>query len=217
MKVFTNAILTIFAGVLIAACGNYAGSKTASSAPTLNRNLPADSRPSAKQETKSKANAAVDDKQEESPKNSPNTTSNSNQTTKVKVFLIRLNDGSNWENKEAIGCGDLLVPVTRTIKPTAAPLRAAINELLSPLKDLDTKKLELENFWKGDGLKIKSLVLKDGVATIHITGNLSVAGICDEPRIISQINMTATQFPTVDKADVFLNGTPLEEAISDGS
>jgi len=71
----------------------------------------------------------------------------------------------------------------------------------------------LGNYWKGSDLKVKSVSLKRGTATIWITGTLTVAGICDEPRITEQITATARQFSSVKRVRVFVNGTPLREAI----
>ena len=216
MKVFIKAILTIIVGALFIACENSLNINNAKSADQASTNSSPNSKPTPKPEKKSNANE-VDNARDVAPKDSPKPTANSGKTTSVKIYLVRLNDGDGWDDKDAIGCGDLLVPVTRNIEPTAAPLRAAINELLSPLEGLDTKKLKLENFWKGSDLKIKSLLLKDGIATLNITGNLAVAGICDGPRIVSQISMTATEFPTVNKINVFINGTPLEDFVAHGS
>jgi hypothetical protein len=72
--------------------------------------------------------------------------------------------------------------------------------LIAPRKAPDTEKSKLENFWKESDLKLKSLDLKDGVAKIHVIGELSAAGICDEPPINS--HPIITQFPTVDYAFV---------------
>jgi hypothetical protein len=106
------------------------------------------------------------------------------------------------------------VAVTRTIKPTAAPIRAALDELLSMPEEFDDGGQQLGNYWKGSDLKVKSVSLTRGTATIQITGRLLVAGICDEPRITEQIEATAKQFPSVKRVRVFVSGTPLKEAIS---
>jgi Sporulation and spore germination len=95
----------------------------------------------------------------------------------------------------------------------AAPLRAALDELLSMPENFDNGGQQLGNYWKGSHLKVKSVSLTNGVATIQITGRLSIAGICDEPRIEEQIQAAAKQFPTVKTVRVFINGIPLKEAI----
>src|SRR3954469_3994201 len=47
----------------------------------------------------------------------------------VKVYLVAVGDEGKMGRK--IGCGDSLVAVTREIKPTVAPLKAALLELLA--------------------------------------------------------------------------------------
>lgn len=128
----------------------------------------------------------------------------------IKVFLIAV--GDNGAAGKKIGCGDSLVPVTRTIKPTTAPLTAAIRELLS-ISTQPEGTPKLENFWKGRNLNVRGVSIRNQVATIHISGKLSVAGVCDEPRIQSQIEETARQFPNVKKVRVFIGNRTLADAI----
>ncbi|MDQ2920512.1 MAG: hypothetical protein M3R52_02680 [Acidobacteriota bacterium] len=72
----------------------------------------------------------------------------------VKICLVALND--NGKTGKKIGCHDSLVPVTRTIKATVAPFRAALEELLStPPETGDNPKLL--NFWKGRNLEVRSV------------------------------------------------------------
>jgi uncharacterized protein DUF3828/sporulation and spore germination protein len=128
----------------------------------------------------------------------------------VKVYLVAV--GDNGRAGKKIGCDDSLVAVTRTIKPTAAPLTAALRELLAtPSQPDGTPKLE--NFWKGRNLKVESVSIRKHVATIRMSGELFVAGVCDEPRIESQVEETARQFPTVKQVRVFLGKRRLSEAI----
>jgi spore germination protein GerM len=109
-----------------------------------------------------------------------------------------------------IGCDDSLVPVTRTVKATAAPLKAALEELLSVPREYEGG---LTNSWWGRNLKLRSVSLRGGVATIRITGEIFVGGVCDEPRIEAQIKETARQFPNVRKVKVFVNEHTLAQAI----
>jgi len=51
------------------------------------------------------------------------------------------------------------------------------------------------------------------LSTIRLSGELSVAGVCDEPRIESQIDATARQFPTVKRVKVFIGNQTLAAAI----
>lgn len=131
-------------------------------------------------------------------------------TQPVKVYLVAVGDEGRTGKK--IGCGDSLIAVTHAIKKTTAPLTAVIRELLSTPQHPDGSP-NLENFWKGRNLKVRSVSLRNGTATIQISGEVFVAGICDEPRIQSQIEETARQFPTVKKVKVFIGKRTLAEAI----
>jgi hypothetical protein len=133
-------------------------------------------------------------------------------TTEVKIYLVAL--GDNGKNGKKVGCEDSLVPVTRKVSATAAPLKAALLELFAD-REPDKKEMELNlgNYWRG--MRLKSISIEKGTATIHLTGDgPAVAGICDEPRIKGQIIETARQFPTVKKVKVFINGKSMDELIS---
>ncbi len=127
----------------------------------------------------------------------------------VDVYLVAV--GDNGKKGLKIGCDDSLVRVPRKIKPTVAPLKAAIEELLATPHEYSK---ELGNYWRGKNLKLKMVSITDGVATIHITGEGPfVAGVCDEPRITEQIENTAMQFDSVNKVKVFVNDKPLADVI----
>jgi hypothetical protein len=128
----------------------------------------------------------------------------------IKIYLVAVGDDGKTGKK--FGCGDSLVAVPATIKKTAAPLTAAIRELLlTPQHPEGTP--NLENFWKGRNLKVTSVAIVNHTATIHLSGEVFVAGVCDEPRIQSQIEETARQFPNVRKVKVFLGKQTLAAAI----
>jgi hypothetical protein len=129
----------------------------------------------------------------------------------VKVFLVAL--GDNGKIGRRFGCEDSLVPVTRTIAPTRAPLRAALHELLTipPTYGPNPK---LSNYWKGRNLQIHALSIRNGTATIRLSGQIFVAGVCDEPRIEEQIKATVLQFASVKKVRIFIGNRSLSEAIS---
>ena len=130
----------------------------------------------------------------------------------IMIYLVAV--GDNGKTGKKIGCGDSLIPVTRTINKTAAPLTAAIRELLqTPQHPSVDGSPNLENFWKGRNLKVRSAFIVNRTATIRLSGELSVAGVCDEPRIESQIDATARQFPTVKRVKVFIGNQTLAAAI----
>jgi spore germination protein GerM len=129
----------------------------------------------------------------------------------VKVYLVA--PGDNGKIGRKIGCEDSLVPVTRSIAPTKEPLKAAVQQLLS-LPPEYGQSSRLSNYWKGRNLRLQSVSLYRGTATLRIAGEVFVAGICDIPRITEQIEATARQFPSVKKVRVFIGNRPLAEALS---
>lgn len=127
-------------------------------------------------------------------------------TTQVKIFLIAQND--NGVSGPPVGCGDSVIGVTRVIPATQGILKAALNELLAQ-HDQFYGQSGLFNALYRASLKLESVTLVNGVATINLTGTLSLGGVCDDPRAEAQLNYTAKQFPTVHTANFFLNGKPL--------
>ncbi|MBA2731512.1 MAG: GerMN domain-containing protein [Acidobacteria bacterium] len=130
-------------------------------------------------------------------------------TQEVKVYLVALNDAGKSGKK--IGCDDSLVAVTRTIKATGTPLKAALRELVAGASERDG---ELGNYVFGPNLRVKSVSISRGTATIRFSGQISVAGVCDMPRITEQIDATAKQFPNVKRVRVFVGKRTLSDAIS---
>ncbi len=129
----------------------------------------------------------------------------------VQIFLIALED--NGQSGKKIGCDDSVIPVTVTIAPTVGVLRAALEELLS-LEDIYYGMTGLYNALHQSNLKLDSVSILQGKATIHLSGELMVSGVCDNPRIEAQLEETALQFSTVSQVSIFINGTPLEEVLS---
>jgi LysM repeat protein len=124
----------------------------------------------------------------------------------VDIFLIALENGD-------IGCGDRLVPMLRRIDPTRAPLVAALSELLS-IKERELGLTGLYNPLYQSDLQVESVTVEDGRATILLTGNLRLSGVCDNPRVEAQFDRLARQFSTVQQVDVRVNGVPLRELLS---
>ena len=126
----------------------------------------------------------------------------------VKVYLVALDD--NGRRGKKIGCNDSLVPVTRTVSASAAPLKAAVEELLSVPREYEGG---LGNYWFGDNLRVQSATVRAGVATVRISGNVYIAGVCDAPRIDGQIRETARQFRGVRSVRVYVNGQRLADVL----
>ena len=130
----------------------------------------------------------------------------------VKIFMVVIGDNGTLGDK--IGCGDSIVAVTRKITPTAAPLTAAIDELLNlKVRELGQSGLT-DSLYQSD-LKLDSATVDtNGLATIKLSGKVQLGGTCDNPRFREQILRTITQFPTVKNTVVTINGKPLDQVVS---
>jgi hypothetical protein len=130
---------------------------------------------------------------------------------KVMVYLIALED--NGQAGIQVGCGDSAVPVQVQIQPTQGVLRSALEALLS-IKEQYYSESGLYNGLYQSDLQVESVTITDGVAEVHLTGSMMLAGECDNPRVQAQLEQTVLQFPTVTKASIFINGKTLADAIS---
>ncbi len=133
-------------------------------------------------------------------------------TMRVKLFFVAMND--NGVAGKKIGCGDSIVAVDRFIPITVAPLTAALHELFS-LTDRNYGQSGLYNALYQSKLKIDSISIVNGKATIRLSGSLVLNGVCDNPRVQAQLEPIALQFSTVSSVAIFLNGIPLQQALSE--
>ena len=133
------------------------------------------------------------------------------ETREVKLFLIAVDDAGRLGKK--IGCGDSVVAVTRELRPTRTPLRAALEELLRIPMTYGSDP-ELYNALSQSELRLVSVSVRRGMARLSFAGRLVTGGVCDGPRVRAQIEETALQFPTVKKVKVFINGLPLSKYLS---
>jgi hypothetical protein len=126
----------------------------------------------------------------------------------VQLFFVALEDAGR--RGPLIGCNDSLVPVTVTIPPTTAPLRAAMDALLA-VRSSYYGGTGLYNALHQSTLQVESVTIQNRQAIVRLTGQLVLGGVCDIPRVDAQLRSTATQFATVDTSAIYINGRPLEE------
>jgi hypothetical protein len=129
----------------------------------------------------------------------------------VQIFMIGVDD--NGQSGKPVGCGDSLIPVLIQIPPTQGVLRAALGTLLA-LKDQYYGESGLYNSLYQSDLQVESLSIQSGIATVKLTGDLSLGGECDNPRVQAQLEQTVLQFSTVSEAVIYINGRPLAEILS---
>jgi len=100
-----------------------------------------------------------------------------------------------------------------SITPTIGVLRAALTKLLT-IKTRFYGESGLYNSLYQSNLSIDSLNLQNGVATIRLSGTISLGGVCDTPRFQAQLEQTVLQFSTIKQANIFINDQPLAKVLS---
>ncbi len=130
----------------------------------------------------------------------------------VDIYLIALGDAGQTGSE--IGCGDSAVPVPVQIPPTEGVLRAAMQQLLS-IDQQYYGQSGLYNALYQSNLNIDNISIDNGVASISLSGSLVLGGVCDNPRVEAQLVQTATQFSTVQSAEIYINGKLLQDVLSE--
>ncbi len=129
----------------------------------------------------------------------------------VKIYLIAI--GDNGQSGPLIGCGDSAVAVQVPIQSTPGVLKAAYQALLA-IKSRDYGQSGLYNALYQSNLTLDSAKIENGLATIHLSGSLTLGGECDNPRVKAQLEQTALQFSTVQSVAIFVNDKPLDQVLS---
>jgi hypothetical protein len=129
----------------------------------------------------------------------------------VQIFMIAVDD--NGLTGSPVGCGDSVIPVQVQIPPTQGVLKAALTALLS-VKDQFYGQSGLYNALYQSDLQVESVKIDAGKASVYLTGNLTLGGECDTPRVQAQLEQTVLQFPTVTDAVIYINGKPLADVLS---
>jgi hypothetical protein len=133
-------------------------------------------------------------------------------TSKVKIFFIALND--NGTSGKQIGCGDSVIGVEKEIPKTTTPLQKVLENLFS----IKSQTIEPQGFYNSlyqSNLQVESLSINNGQAVVKLKGSYQLGGVCDNPRFKAQIEETILQFPTIKKADIFINNISLDKIVSE--
>jgi len=130
----------------------------------------------------------------------------------IKVFFVRI--GDQGKTGKPVGCGDSVVPVLHAIAPTKAPLRPALEALLA-IRDAGMCDSDLYTALGNSRLVVERVTMDAGRATVFLRGELRSGGVCDNPRIKAQLEETIRQFSTVKETAIFVNGIPLDTALSE--
>jgi hypothetical protein len=197
MKHRYQVMILVLVSILIAACGAKQIEEPGTAEPTQDASTPA-------------ATATTQPVTAEPTEAAP--TPAAEMVEEVQIFLIALED--NGVSGDKIGCDDSVVGVTRQIAPSALPLEAALNELLS-IKDEYYGESGLYNALDQSDLEVESAVVENGQAIVRLRGQMLLGGVCDDPRAQAQLEYTVLHSPGVQGAEIFINGEPIQEALSE--
>lgn len=131
--------------------------------------------------------------------------------SQTNIYLIALED--NGQSGRLVGCNDSVVPVVIDIEPTAEPMTAAINRLLI-VKDQFYGQSGLYHSLYQSNLTLQGINIVNREAIINLTGHLQLSGVCDDPRVVAQLEQTALQYGSVDRVSILLNGEPLPSQVA---
>ena len=62
-------------------------------------------------------------------------------------------------------------------------------------------------------IRIDRVAIVNGRAEVALSGTLRLGGVCDEPRVVAQIESTVRQFSSVSSTAITMNGLPLADAV----
>ena len=125
------------------------------------------------------------------------------------IYFIKLNTGG------PVGCGDSAVAVR-----SGVPLKGERSEVITnALNTLFSYKSEyvgsLYNPLYASSMKVNSVSISDGVATVRLNGTYKPSGDkCDNSRVKAQVWSTILQFRGIDRTIVFINDALLGDRVS---
>ncbi|MFC8041050.1 GerMN domain-containing protein [Paenarthrobacter sp. NPDC057355] len=126
------------------------------------------------------------------------------------VYYVAIDDGG--ARGVRFGCNDSLVPV-RGVAVPGDPLSVALGRLLEAGMPVDSD-AALYDSLAGSSLKFLSGYMNGSTVVVNLSGSLRPAGVCDVPRIQAQLIHTVVSATGASRAEIYVNGRTLTEALS---
>jgi hypothetical protein len=130
-------------------------------------------------------------------------------THSVTAYYVLLDDGGSSGIR--FGCNDSLVGVRHSTAGPAEPLPAAVGALLD---GTGPPTADVYNSLSGSTLDFLAGSFDGTTVTVYLAGTLRPGGVCDIPRIEAQLTQTAVSAVGAIRAEVYVNGVGLAEALS---
>jgi hypothetical protein len=126
------------------------------------------------------------------------------------VYYVAIDDGGSRGVR--FGCNDSLVPV-RGVAVPGDPLSVALGRLLGAGMPLDSD-AALYDALASSSLRYLSGYMNGSTVVVNLSGSLRPGGVCDIPRIQAQLTHTIVSASGATRAEIYVNGRTLTEALS---
>ncbi|WP_442544372.1 GerMN domain-containing protein [Arthrobacter sp. KN11-1C] len=130
-------------------------------------------------------------------------------STGTTVYFVAIGDGGSRGVRFA--CDDSLVAVHVAAPPGSDPLAVAMGQLLAP--DGTASGAGLYNALSGSALRYVSGYLDGSTAVVNLSGSLRPGGVCDNPRIATQLTQTAVAATGASQAAIYIDGNALADVL----
>jgi len=120
----------------------------------------------------------------------------------ASLTFFELDDRS--DENGTVGCGDRARVVKVKIPKGREPLGFTLDLLLRHGKAL-AEQHGLYHPLSSSHLKVARLALLDGEAVVELKGRFAIGGVCDTPRVMTQLEQIALQFPNINKVRFYIN------------
>lgn len=127
----------------------------------------------------------------------------------VTVYYVVLDDGGS--SGVRFGCNDSLVGLRRSATSAVEPLPAAMGALLD---GAEAPAAGVYNSLSASKLQFLSGTFDGTTVTAYLSGSLRPGGVCDIPRVEAQLTQTAVSSVGAIRAEIYVNGVGLTEALS---
>lgn|GEM_PF-635478 len=126
------------------------------------------------------------------------------------VYYVAIDDGG--ARGVRFGCNDSLVPI-RGVAAPGDPLSVALGRLLEAGMPVDSD-AALYDSLANSSLRYLSGYMSGATVIVNLSGSLRPGGVCDIPRIQAQLTQTIVQASGASRAEIYVNGRTLTEALS---
>ncbi|WP_256871347.1 hypothetical protein [Paenarthrobacter nitroguajacolicus] len=126
------------------------------------------------------------------------------------VYYVAIDDGG--ARGVRFGCNDSLVPI-RGVAVPGDPLSVALGRLLEAGMPVDSD-AALYDSLADSSLRYLSGYMSGATVVVNLSGSLRPGGVCDIPRIQAQLTQTIVSASGASRAEIYVNGRTLTEALS---